>query len=46
MPEWTARLRAPAVRAGGPWAVLPLVALSSRADPADIARGGIPASQT
>ncbi|MCU0985868.1 MAG: chemotaxis protein CheW, partial [Acetobacteraceae bacterium] len=39
MPEMNGLAFAEAVRAGGPWAELPLIALTSRVSEADIARG-------
>jgi len=39
MPEMDGIAFARAIRAGGAWAELPLIALSSRAEPADVARG-------
>jgi two-component system chemotaxis sensor kinase CheA len=39
MPEMDGLAFAQALRAGGPWAEVPLIALSSRTEPADIARG-------
>ncbi|MBR0662324.1 hybrid sensor histidine kinase/response regulator [Neoroseomonas oryzicola] len=39
MPEMDGIAFAEALRAGGPWSAVPLIALSSRTDPADIARG-------
>jgi two-component system chemotaxis sensor kinase CheA len=39
MPEMDGIAFARAIRAGGPWAEAPLIALSSRAAPADVARG-------
>jgi two-component system chemotaxis sensor kinase CheA len=39
MPEMDGIAFARALRAGGAWAGLPLIALSSRAEPADVARG-------
>jgi len=37
MPEMDGHELARAVRAGGPWASLPMIALSARAEPADVA---------
>ena len=39
MPEMDGIAFAKAVRAGGAWEAMPLIALSSRAEPADVARG-------
>lgn len=39
MPEMDGIAFAKAVRAGGAWEAIPLIALSSRAEPADVARG-------
>ncbi|MBW8268408.1 hybrid sensor histidine kinase/response regulator [Caldovatus aquaticus] len=39
MPEMDGFAFAQAVRGGGPWARLPMIALTARADPADAARG-------
>jgi two-component system chemotaxis sensor kinase CheA len=39
MPEMDGIAFAKAVRAGGAWEAVPLIALSSRAEPADVARG-------
>ena len=39
MPEMDGIAFAQAVRAGGAWAEMPLIALSARAEPADVARG-------
>ena len=39
MPEMDGIAFAEALRAGGAWAEVPLIALSSRAEPSDVARG-------